>query len=137
MQSFRHFSGDIALSPNTQPFKTKFIPYHLIISKHKYYVIKFMFHVLFLHLRFLWHLIICITEFFKGDTKSSQFFNQLFKSVLHEKLNDWKRQVRNSASSSFYMICLLSVDSVNAHLMADSYCTSVYLGKITILLMTP
>jgi hypothetical protein len=27
---------------------------------------------------------------------------------------------RNSASSSFYMICLLSVDSVNVHLMADS-----------------
>jgi hypothetical protein len=27
---------------------------------------------------------------------------------------------RNSASSSFYMICLLSVDSINVHLMADS-----------------
>jgi hypothetical protein len=49
-----------------------------------------MFHVLFLHyilwsLRFLWRLSICIT-----DTKSPHFFNQLFKSVLHEKLNDWK-----------------------------------------------
>jgi hypothetical protein len=31
-----------------------------------------------------------------------------------------KWQVRDSASSSFYMICLLSVDSVNAHLMVDS-----------------
>jgi hypothetical protein len=27
-------------------------------------------------------------RFFKGGTKSPQFFNQLFKSVLHEKLND-------------------------------------------------
>ena len=57
--------------------------------------------------------------FFKGETKSPQFFNQLFRSVLHEKLNDWK-MTRNSASSFFYMICLLSVDSVNAHLMANS-----------------
>jgi hypothetical protein len=31
-----------------------------------------------------------------------------------------KWQVRNSASSSFYMIWLLSVDSVDTHLMADS-----------------
>jgi hypothetical protein len=85
----------IALSPNTQHFKSKFIPYHLIISKHKYYVMKFMFHFLFLHcilwsLRFLWRLSICITDFLKHDTKSPQFFNQLFRSVLHEKLNDWK-----------------------------------------------
>jgi hypothetical protein len=54
----------------------------------------------------------------KGDTKSFQFFNQLFKRVLHEKLNDWKMTSRKSASSSFYMIW--SVYSVNVHLMADS-----------------
>jgi hypothetical protein len=35
----------ITLSPNTQPFKSKFIPYHLITSKHKYYVTKFMFNI--------------------------------------------------------------------------------------------
>jgi hypothetical protein len=59
---------------------------------------------------------------FKSDTKSPQFFNKLLKSVLHKKLNDWK-MTRNSASSYFYMICLLSVDSVNAHL------TCIVLGK--------
>jgi hypothetical protein len=32
---------------------------------------------------------------------------------------------RNSASSSFYMICLLSVDSVNVHLMAE-YVLALY-----------
>jgi hypothetical protein len=54
-----------------------------------------MFHVLLLHyilwsLRFLWCLSICITYLLKGDTKSPQFFNQFFNSMLHEKLNNWK-----------------------------------------------
>jgi hypothetical protein len=116
----------IALSPNTQPFKNKFIPYHLIISKHKYHVIKYMFHALFLHyilwsLRFLWHLSTCITNVFKGGTKSSQFFNQLFKIVFHEKLNDWKMTSKKLCILLFlHDLCLLSVDSVYVHIMADS-----------------
>jgi hypothetical protein len=89
MQSFRHFSGDNSI---TQPFKNEFIPYHLIISKHKchkicvscfvpaLYSVKLAFSMTFEH---LYHRFV-----FKGDTKSPQFFNQLFKGVLHEGLND-------------------------------------------------
>jgi hypothetical protein len=32
---------------------------------------------------------------------------------------------KNSASSSFYTICLLSVDSANAHLILALYCNRV------------
>ena len=58
-----------------------------------------------------------------------------------------KWQVRNSASSSFYRIGLLSVDSVNAYLMADSvlslYCIWVnspycwWLGRRVLSLRAP
>ena len=66
----------------------KFIPYHLIISKHKYYVIKlYMFHDLFMYyilwrLSSLWRLIICVTDrFFPVDTKITPIFQPIEKRV--------------------------------------------------------
>jgi hypothetical protein len=41
-------------------------------------------------LGFLWRLSICIRFFLKVTQYHPNFFNQLFKSALHEKLNDWK-----------------------------------------------
>jgi hypothetical protein len=55
------FSGDSPITKQNK-YTCKFIPYHLIIPKHEYYVIKlYMFHDLFLHyilchLSILWHL---------------------------------------------------------------------------------
>jgi hypothetical protein len=46
MQSFRNFADDSSITLHST--LQKYIHSHLIISKHKYYVIKFMFHVLFL-----------------------------------------------------------------------------------------
>jgi hypothetical protein len=82
MQTFRHFFGVGVIAPS--PNKTnKFVPYHLIITKGKCYVIKLYtfyefcsalysvkleFSVTFEHLH--------LREMFLGDTESSQFFNQ-------------------------------------------------------------
>jgi hypothetical protein len=78
MQSFRHFLQVIAPSSNST---NKFIPYHLIISKHKYYIIKlYMSHDLFLHY-ILWRLsillrlsIYIINRFFRVTKSHSNFF---------------------------------------------------------------
>jgi hypothetical protein len=63
----------IAPSPNKT---NKLIPYYLIISKHKYYVIKlYILHDLFLHyilwsLSILWHLSIYVTDRFFQMTQN-------------------------------------------------------------------
>jgi hypothetical protein len=116
----------IVLSPNTQPFKSKFIPYYLIISKHKYYVMEFMFHVLFCGACGLLY----ITNLFKRDTKSLQFFNQLFKNMLHEKLNDWKMTNKRHCIFLFlhdlFAICGFSQFPPHGWLCT---CIVLYLGK--------
>jgi hypothetical protein len=90
-----------------------------------------MFHILFLHyilwcLRFLWRLSICITGFFKVDTKSPQFFNELFKSVLHDKLNGWKKLCIFLFLHDLFAICGLSQCPPHGWLCT---CTVLYLGK--------
>ena len=60
----------------------------------------------------------------KGDKKSFQFFNQLLKSVLHEKLNDWKMTSKKLCIFLFLhdLICVFSQCPPHA-------CNVLYLGK--------
>jgi hypothetical protein len=84
------------------PNKTsKFIPYHLILSKQKYYVMKLnIFHDLFLHnirwrLSILWLLIICVKDiFFFRWHKITPIFQPIEKRVTW--LIKWYKFKHNS-----------------------------------------
>jgi hypothetical protein len=110
MQSFRHFFFRvIAPSPNKT---NKFIPYHLIIWKYKYYVINlYIFHDLFIYI--LWRLVILrclsiyVTDiFFFGWHKITSIFQPIEKRVsLKIKWLCWQtkslQQPQNSLNADF------------------------------------
>jgi hypothetical protein len=68
--------------------------------------------------------------FFKGDTKSPHFFNQLFKNVLHEKLNDWKMTSKKPCIFLFLhdLFAICGFSQCPPHGWLCTY-TVLYLGK--------
>jgi hypothetical protein len=114
MQSFRHFFRVIAPSPNKT---NKFIPYHLFISKHKYYVTKlYMFHDLSLHyilwrLVILWRLSIYVTDRFFPVTRTHLIFHPIEKlHVVKWKIKwytdqTWARFIKELTTKTKNKLC--------------------------------
>jgi hypothetical protein len=100
MKSFRHFFSRMDTSSTNKT--NKFIPYHLIISKHKYYGIKlYIFHDLFMHYIFcdVWVFYkVVVLRHRSMDTKIHPIFQPIEKSVT------WKIKWFVFLFSLFYLI---------------------------------